>query len=110
DANTTFYLFFFSSRRRHTRFSRDWSSDVCSSDLKSDTISQGYWPIQPIYDHQCHRFQGLSQFVLRNSIWCWNIHLRLIFLPDCITSYLDLLVFFFRSLCAFTPAPYYSFF
>src|SRR5690606_39863417 len=25
----------FSSRRRHTRFSRDWSSDVCSSDLNS---------------------------------------------------------------------------
>src|SRR5690606_40378323 len=25
---------FFSSRRRHTRFSRDWSSDVCSSDLR----------------------------------------------------------------------------
>src|SRR5690606_40579872 len=29
----TFVFFFFSSRRRHTRFSRDWSSDVCSSDL-----------------------------------------------------------------------------
>src|SRR5690606_39965195 len=28
--------FFFSSRRRHTRFSRDWSSDVCSSDLTSN--------------------------------------------------------------------------
>src|SRR5690606_40409138 len=28
-----YFLFFFSSRRRHTRFSRDWSSDVCSSDL-----------------------------------------------------------------------------
>src|SRR5690606_39829244 len=27
------YIYFFSSRRRHTRFSRDWSSDVCSSDL-----------------------------------------------------------------------------
>src|SRR5690606_28260257 len=27
--------FFFSSRRRHTRFSRDWSADVCSSDLES---------------------------------------------------------------------------
>src|SRR3989475_13320516 len=27
-------LFFFSSRRRHTRFDCDWSSDVCSSDLK----------------------------------------------------------------------------
>src|SRR2546429_1362911 len=26
-------VFFFSSRRRHTRCSRDWSSDVCSSDL-----------------------------------------------------------------------------
>src|SRR3712207_9491431 len=26
-------LFFFSSRRRHTRYWRDWSSDVCSSDL-----------------------------------------------------------------------------
>src|SRR2546430_7605358 len=27
-------LFFFSSRRRHTRFDCDWSSDVCSSDLQ----------------------------------------------------------------------------
>src|SRR5699024_12042659 len=27
------YFFFFSSRRRHTRSKRDWSSDVCSSDL-----------------------------------------------------------------------------
>src|SRR3712207_9020450 len=26
-------IFFFSSRRRHTRYWRDWSSDVCSSDL-----------------------------------------------------------------------------
>src|SRR2546422_4497353 len=29
----TYLIFFFSSRRRHTRCSRDWSSDVCSSDL-----------------------------------------------------------------------------
>src|SRR5256884_6883309 len=29
------FIFFFSSRRRHTRCSRDWSSDVCSSDLIS---------------------------------------------------------------------------
>src|SRR5258707_11043909 len=28
--------FFFSSRRRHTRYWRDWSSDVCSSDLRRD--------------------------------------------------------------------------
>src|SRR5690606_41162579 len=32
----SFLVFFFSSRRRHTRFSRDWSSDVCSSDLNTD--------------------------------------------------------------------------
>src|SRR2546422_9284874 len=32
------FLFFFSSRRRHTRCSRDWSSDVCSSDLRKDRI------------------------------------------------------------------------
>src|SRR5690606_40439618 len=31
-------FFFFSSRRRHTRFSRDWSSDVCSSDLRLKTF------------------------------------------------------------------------
>src|SRR5206468_5406692 len=30
-----FSFFFFSSRRRHTRSDRDWSSDVCSSDLSS---------------------------------------------------------------------------
>src|SRR5438874_2782468 len=36
----TFYLlfFFFSSRRRHTRSLRDWSSDVCSSDLEGQAI------------------------------------------------------------------------
>src|SRR2546422_5844407 len=43
-------FFFFSSRRRHTRCSRDWSSDVCSSDLagsldvdKLDYLSRDAW-------------------------------------------------------------------
>src|SRR5438045_5613590 len=31
----SFFFFFFSSRRRHTRCLSDWSSDVCSSDLRS---------------------------------------------------------------------------
>src|SRR5438876_11114755 len=31
-----FCFFFFSSRRRHTRWTGDWSSDVCSSDLRLD--------------------------------------------------------------------------
>src|SRR3712207_8895490 len=42
-------FFFFSSRRRHTRYWRDWSSDVCSSDLSAhyfdyrDGIVAGGW-------------------------------------------------------------------
>src|SRR5439155_6619392 len=32
--------FFFSSRRRHTRWPRDWSSDVCSSDLAPEEFDQ----------------------------------------------------------------------
>src|SRR5438445_10082085 len=32
-SKTTRFFFFFSGRRRHTRYWRDWSSDVCSSDL-----------------------------------------------------------------------------
>src|SRR5699024_12108510 len=33
------FYFFFSSRRRHTRSKRDWSSDVCSSDLSKESIA-----------------------------------------------------------------------
>src|SRR2546430_6130584 len=39
-----FVRFFFSSRRRHTRFDCDWSSDVCSSDLAHDT-PPSRWPV-----------------------------------------------------------------
>src|SRR6266511_5333488 len=35
---SSFFFFFFSSIRRHTIFSRDWSSDVCSSDLSSISL------------------------------------------------------------------------
>src|SRR5690606_41162741 len=46
----------FSSRRRHTRFSRDWSSDVCSSDLVATRASRfatpgvniGLWCVTPM--------------------------------------------------------------
>src|SRR2546430_8746956 len=37
--------FFFSSRRRHTRFDCDWSSDVCSSDLPNTLELQSSGPL-----------------------------------------------------------------
>src|SRR3712207_8771788 len=37
--STILLIFFFSSRRRHTRYWRDWSSDVCSSDLNGCVTS-----------------------------------------------------------------------
>src|SRR6266508_4031945 len=45
-------LFFFSSRRRHTRWPRDWSSDVCSSDLTARPLAAcwigGWMPSPPM--------------------------------------------------------------
>src|SRR5207249_7843330 len=38
-------VFFFSSRRRHTRSKRDWSSDVCSSDLSEGPNGRCTWGI-----------------------------------------------------------------
>src|SRR5262249_58433147 len=39
-AEVAHYLFFFPSRRRHTRLVSDWSSDVCSSDLRPTPSSR----------------------------------------------------------------------
>src|SRR5438105_12238959 len=49
-----FFFFFFSSRRRHTRSTRDWSSDVCSSDLDLLTeirvpTASGGWSYQKFH-------------------------------------------------------------
>src|SRR2546422_11709108 len=60
-------MFFFSSRRRHTRCSRDWSSDVCSSDLTSfvkpteayrqgqRTLLREYYTAPEIYGEEMER-------------------------------------------------------
>src|SRR5690606_40305318 len=53
-----FCFFFFSSRRRHTRFSRDWSSDVCSSDLAYENIT---WAI----NHQIPVLSGTTGWLER---------------------------------------------
>src|SRR5688572_31568025 len=48
-----FVLFFFSSRRRHTRFDCDWSSDVCSSDLGPARPDRGWRP-EPAAERAAH--------------------------------------------------------
>src|SRR5256884_879536 len=45
DTTMVVVVFFFSSRRRHTRCSRDWSSDVCSSDLGMRRKTAMCWPL-----------------------------------------------------------------
>src|SRR5690606_40851642 len=46
------------SRRRHTRFSRDWSSDVCSSDLTSVVVNQS--PSPDSYNAEAGTFGALT--------------------------------------------------
>src|SRR6266513_5629465 len=46
-------IFFFSSRRRHTRSKRDWSSDVCSSDLGEYLFIAGMLAPGADFDAQC---------------------------------------------------------
>src|SRR5690606_26202248 len=46
------YFFFFSSRRRHTRFSRDWSSDVCSSDLNARNMEAYMWGAASLFNDE----------------------------------------------------------
>src|SRR2546427_4428509 len=63
------WFFFFSSRRRHTRFDCDWSSDVCSSDLAAVhqrleaeglalRLWQGFRQESPVDTPQQHAHQG----------------------------------------------------
>src|SRR5207245_3217097 len=76
-------FFFFSSRRRHTRCYRDWSSDVCSSDLGSDrscafrykqerqwTASSVVWP--------AYSFAECFYFLLEKAIFRFNERCALI--------------------------------
>src|SRR5260370_7611912 len=53
-AETSFcFTFFFSSRRRHTRFKCDWSSDVCSSDLVPERRLSGVRHLVPLLIGRC---------------------------------------------------------
>src|SRR5690606_40620228 len=67
--------FFFSSRRRHTRFSRDWSSDVCSSDLfsKSSIVFIFNSEFSRIFsNHFSNAFPGLSPRFTNNACFIFR--------------------------------------
>src|SRR5258707_8563493 len=51
------FVFFFSSRRRHTRYWRDWSSDVCSSDL---SLARSQSVREPASNDRLIAFQDIS--------------------------------------------------
>src|SRR5690348_18148649 len=53
-------FFFFSSRRRHTRWTGDWSSDVCSSDL--DQVLDA--ALRPIFEHDARNL-GLGDVAVQ---------------------------------------------
>src|SRR5437868_15430069 len=64
-------LFFFSSRRRHTRSKRDWSSDVCSSDL-ADLIREDTF----FYEGNTHlpmeQHAAVGNFDPDNKLTLWS--------------------------------------
>src|SRR5690554_2895444 len=69
-----FFLFFFSSRRRHTRCGRDWSSDVCSSDLNlAKEMHVGHLRSTIIGDAVARVLEFLGHDVIRqNHVGDWG--------------------------------------
>src|SRR5438105_12534750 len=68
------FFFFFSSRRRHTRSTRDWSSDVCSSDLPARAAvcavsTGGISVLSPIFSNNATllRFPFLYSVSIRHA-------------------------------------------
>src|SRR2546429_7536406 len=71
------FVFFFSSRRRHTRCSRDWSSDVCSSDLGcgatvdcSGAVVAGAAPADFLFGEERTAADGTAAVQLAVSLVC----------------------------------------
>src|SRR5699024_12103419 len=62
------YFFFFSSRRRHTRSKRDWSSDVCSSDLSQQLEPYGPVPLERQMEWQEMEFYAFVHFNMNTFI------------------------------------------
>src|SRR6266496_5976719 len=62
-------IFFFSSRRRHTRSLRDWSSDVCSSDLANWKAGQEFRP-PPGWQSRARSEEHTSELQSRRDLVC----------------------------------------
>src|SRR6266849_5336603 len=58
-------VFFFSSRRRHTRSTRDWSSDVCSSDLQA-----GHGIVSLLLNPQGHILAEIETYAFPDRLLC----------------------------------------
>src|SRR5690606_2371847 len=91
-----FLVFVFTSRRRHTRFSRDWSSDVCSSDLNASLGS----------DHNTSTpcFKGFTNTVITvyhttgREIWSFDVLHKLIDLDIMIVYISNGTIHYFRKI------------
>src|SRR3989449_5462272 len=60
-------FFFFSSRRRHTRCSRDWSSDVCSSDLGARGIRVNAISAGPVNTLAARGIRGFTEILKHHA-------------------------------------------
>src|SRR2546429_4483423 len=75
------FFFFFSSRRRHTRCSRDWSSDVCSSDLRDARGTFVPTFFVPLEDTRMQQKESAKLIEMTDLQWeffytCWKYNLH----------------------------------
>src|SRR5690242_21926885 len=67
-------MFFFSSRRRHTRLTCDWSSDVCSSDLEqTNSLKMFEFEIKPSKKIEFDIFKPISGLKMSNFFRRFNL-------------------------------------
>src|SRR3712207_1315117 len=99
---SVFVFFFFSSKRRHTRYWRDWSSDVCSSVLL-ERIEPGVTPrFYRFLEDACHKYRlGRSEFVERDFDKAKDFfglrNLRLLLKTKAVNNYYRQVSKFFRT-------------
>src|SRR5699024_11656442 len=82
------FFFFFSSRRRHTRSKRDWSSDVCSSDL---------FTIVPVYAVAYSKCYSVVVFI-KFKLYCTFVCILEIFI-HCKYSFIEMS----HHICIWSP-------